>query len=101
MRKVVSGFGKKSCVSTGVRKPRKTCVTDRHDMTFAVKVVLNPNTINQPSTFLRIGQYSVQGLMLVIATGFIPLSPLSIVSTMGKKLVALKEYSAEYRLKEI
>ena len=24
------------------------CVTDRHDMTFAVKVALNPNTTNQP-----------------------------------------------------
>ena len=26
------------------------CVTDRHDMTLAVKVALNPNTTNQPST---------------------------------------------------
>ena len=25
------------------------CVTDRHDMTLAVKVALNPNTTNQPS----------------------------------------------------
>ena len=25
------------------------CVTDRHDMTLAVKVVLNPNTTNQQS----------------------------------------------------
>ena len=25
------------------------CVTDRHDMTLAVKVVLNPNTTNQPT----------------------------------------------------
>ena len=24
------------------------CVTDRHDMTLAVTVVLNPNTTNQP-----------------------------------------------------
>ena len=46
--KVVGGFGKKSCVSTGVRKPGNTCVTDRHDMTLAVKVALNPNTTNQP-----------------------------------------------------
>ena len=30
----------------------------------------------------RLGQYSVQGLMMVIATGFTPLSPLSVVSTM-------------------
>ena len=27
VRKVVSGFGKKSCVSTGVRKPGNTCVS--------------------------------------------------------------------------
>ena len=25
------------------------CVTDRHDMTLAVKVALNPNTTNQPT----------------------------------------------------
>ena len=43
MRKVFGGFGKKSCVSTGVRTPGNTCVTDRHDMT----VALNPNTTNQ------------------------------------------------------
>ena len=49
MRKVVGGFGKKSFVSTGVRKPGNTCVTDRHDMTLAVKVTLNPNTTNQPT----------------------------------------------------
>ena len=30
----------------------------------------------------RLGQYSFRGLMIVIATGFIPLSPLSTVSTM-------------------
>ena len=30
----------------------------------------------------RLGKYSFHGLMIVIATGFIPLSPLSIVSTM-------------------
>ena len=27
VRKVVGGFGKKSCVSTGVRKPRNTCAS--------------------------------------------------------------------------
>ena len=42
------GFGKKSCVSTAVRKPGNICVTDRYDMTLAVKVALNPNTTNQP-----------------------------------------------------
>ena len=30
----------------------------------------------------RLGQYSFRGWMIVIATGFIPLSPLSVVSTM-------------------
>ena len=30
----------------------------------------------------RLGQYSFQGLRIVFATGFIPLSPLSVVSTM-------------------
>ena len=29
------------------------CITDRHDMTVAVKVALNLNTTNQP-TFLRV-----------------------------------------------
>ena len=43
MRKVVDGFGKK-VVSTGVRKPGNMCVTDRHDMILAVKVMLKPNT---------------------------------------------------------
>ena len=42
--------------------------------------------------------------MIVIATGFIPLSLLSVVSTMvihvGKQSVAWKEYCAEYWLKE-
>ena len=47
VRKVVGGFGKESYVRTGVRKPGNTCVTDRHDMTLAVKVALNPNTTNQ------------------------------------------------------
>ena len=30
----------------------------------------------------RLGQYSFRGLMIVIVTGFIPLSPLSVVLTM-------------------
>ena len=31
------------------------CVSDRHDMTLAVKVALNPNTTNQPNLiYLRI-----------------------------------------------
>ena len=32
----------------------------------------------------RLGQYSFLGLLIVIVTGFIPLSPLSLVSTMVK-----------------
>ena len=47
------------------------CVTDCHDMTLAVKVALNPNTTSQ----------SFRGLIIPIAREFIPLSPLSIVST--------------------
>ena len=48
---------KESCVSTGVRKTRKhMCVTDRHDMTLAVKVALNPNTTNQLKIY-SCGQY--------------------------------------------
>ena len=31
---------------------------------------------------IRLGQYSFRRLMIVIATGFIPFSPLSVVSTM-------------------
>ena len=30
------------------------CVTDRHDMTIAVRVALNPNTTNQP-IFVKLG----------------------------------------------
>ena len=50
----------------------------------------------------RLGQYSFRRLMIVIATGFIPLSPLSIVSRMvmlGKQPAAWKEYCAENWLK--
>ena len=47
----------------------------------------------------RLGQYSMQGFMIVIATGFIPLSLLSVV--LGKQSVAWKEYCAEYCLKEL
>ena len=48
-----------------------------------------------------LGQYSLRGLMIVNATGFIPflLSPLSVISTVvmwEKQSVAWKEYSAEY-----
>ena len=45
-KKVVRGFGKESCVSTGVRKLGNT---DRHGMTLAVKEALNPNTTNNQS----------------------------------------------------
>ena len=33
------------------------CVTDRHDMTLAVKVALNPNTTNQPKFYANISQF--------------------------------------------
>ena len=49
LRKVVGGFGKKSCVITGERKPGNLCVAKRHDMTLSVKMVLNPNTTNHPT----------------------------------------------------
>ena len=60
VRKVVGGFRKKkSCVSTGVRKPgKRLCVTDCHDMTLAVKVALNPNTTNQPTEITSIFSFS-------------------------------------------
>ena len=44
-----------------------------------------------------LGQYSFRGLMIVNATGFTPLSPLSAVSKNGyegKQPVAWKEYCA-------
>ena len=44
VRKVVSGFRKKSCVSSGVRKPGNTCA---HDMTLAVIEALNLITTKQ------------------------------------------------------
>ena len=46
---------------------------------------------------LRLGQYSFRGWMIVIATGFIPLSPLSVVSTM---VMWLGKNIAEYWLKK-
>ena len=48
VRKVVGGFGKKICINTGVRKPGNTYASHK---TLAVKVALNPNTINQPMLF--------------------------------------------------
>ena len=50
VRKVEGGFGKKSCVSTGVRKPGNACASPTAIiMTLAVKVALNRNTTNQPN----------------------------------------------------
>ena len=43
VRKVVCVFGKKSCVSTGVRKPGNTYAS------LAVKVALNPSTAKYSS----------------------------------------------------
>ena len=47
VRKVVGGFGKKSCVSTGVRKPGNTyaSLTTMLGPQLFVKAALNPNTI--------------------------------------------------------
>ena len=60
VRKAVSGFGKKSCVSTGVREPGNTCAspTAMKKMTFAVKVALNPNTNKQTKPFPKCVLYS-------------------------------------------
>ena len=51
----------------------------------------------------RLSQYSFWGLMTVIATGFIPLSLLSIFMTMSmwESSQWLEEYCAEYWLKEL
>ena len=40
----------------------------------------------------RLGQYAFPGLMIVIAKGFIPLSPLSVVSTNVESSHWLKEF---------
>ena len=73
MRKAVGGFGKRSCVSTGVRKPGNTylCVTEHYDMTLAVKMVLNPNTINQSIyqllTLYQTTKFKIQSKFNVVA----------------------------------
>ena len=46
------------------------CVNDRHDMTLAVKVALNPNTTNQPTNqalglFWGVGVYSKNNIHIV------------------------------------
>ena len=61
--KVVGSFGKKSCVSTGVSQETH-CVTDCHDMTLAVKVVLNPNTTNFFRKKLRWAIHGHLGLLV-------------------------------------
>ena len=50
VKKVVGGYGKKSCISTGVRKPGNTYAssTAMIIITLAVKVALITNTTNQP-----------------------------------------------------
>ena len=48
----------------------------------------------------QLGQYSFQGLLIVIATGFIPLTDCFNNGYVGKQPVAWKEYCVEYRLKE-
>ena len=39
---------KRLCLYWCEKARKHICVTDRHDMTLAVKVALNPNTTNQP-----------------------------------------------------
>ena len=39
----------KLCKYTCEEARKHMCITDHHDMTLAVKVALNPNTINQPT----------------------------------------------------
>ena len=50
----------------------------------------------------RLSQYSFQGLMIVIATGFIPLAAVHCFDNgyVGKQPVAWKEYCAEYWLQK-
>ena len=49
VRKVASGFGNKSCVSTRVRKPGNTCASPTAMIiTLAVKVALNLKTTTYP-----------------------------------------------------
>ena len=67
------------------------CVTDRHDMTLAVKVALNPNTTNQirilPDLMAKFHERHLQRYLLT------SLSPLSRVSTLFMlKTVALKQF---------
>ena len=50
LRKVVCGFGKeKLCKYLSESARKHMCFTNRHDMTLAFKVALNPNTTNEPS----------------------------------------------------
>ena len=51
----------------------------------------------------QLGQYSFQRLMIVIATSIIPLTAVQCFDNgyVGKQPVALKEYCAEYWLKEL
>ena len=52
---------------------------------------------NWSGSNLQLGQYSLRKLMMVIATGFIPLLTLSIVLTMViNAAIDLEEYCAEY-----
>ena len=54
----------KLCLYWCEKARKHICVTDRHDVTLAVKVALNPNTTNQPSIDL------MHSLLPVTAEGF-------------------------------
>ena len=81
VRREVGGFGKKSYVSTGVRKPGNTCASPT-----AVKVALNPNTTNQ-----RSGQLFPQYLQKCV----LHLAPYK-TSFNGKNLIMFEKAYIQY-----
>ena len=62
------------------------CVTDRHDMTLAVKVALNPNTTNQPNLFRKAGVLSMlcENAVKLLANAVKPFAVGSMYSAMGE-----------------
>ena len=71
MRKVGSGFGKKSCVSTGVRKSgTHRCITDCHDMTLTVHMTLDLTLIETNDrirlTSIHLTQYTCNSFIRLV-----------------------------------
>ena len=59
VRRVVGGFGKKSCVSTGVRKPGNTCASrTRYDLSCESGV--KPHTTNQCTRQKKFRQIQIE-----------------------------------------